>query len=78
MQQVFREISKLICFTVALLFPMGLWYLSGQNNAYLWFYGLSIVVIGMMFAHYENLEVADSAMEYIKNEHDEATQEAGE
>lgn len=57
---------------------MGLWYLSGQNNAYLWFYGLSIVVIGMMFAHYESLEVADSAMEYIKNEHDEATQEAGE
>ena len=78
MQQVFREISKLICFTVALLFPMGLWYLSDQNNAYLWFYGLSIVVISMMFAHYESLEVADSAMKYIKNEHDEATQEAGE
>ena len=78
MQQVFREISKLICFTVALLFPMGLWYLSGQNNVYLWFYGLSIIVISMMFAHYESLEVADSAMKYIKNEHDEATQEAGE
>ena len=78
MQQVFREISKLICFTVALLFPMGLWYLSGQNNAYLWFYGLSILVISLMFAHYESLEVTDSAMKYIKREQDEATQEAGE
>lgn len=78
MQQVFREISKLICFTVALLFPMGLWYLSGQNNAYLLFYGLSVVVISMMFMHYENLEVADSVAEHIKNRHDETTQETGE
>lgn len=78
MQQVFREISKLICFTVALLFPMGLWYLSGQNNAYLLFYGLSVILISMMFAHYEHLEVADSAAEYIKDTHNETTQEAGE
>lgn len=56
---------------------MGLWYLSGQNNAYLLFYGLSVILISMMFAHYEHLEVADSAMEYIKNGHDETTQEAG-
>ena len=70
MQQVFREISKLICFTVALLFPMGFWYLSGQNNAYLLFYGLSIILISMMFAH--------SIAEHIKNGHDETTQEAGE
>ena len=78
MQQVFREISKLICFTVALLFPMGLWYLSGQNNAYLLFYGLSVIIISMMFTHYENLEVSDSVAEHIKNRHDETTQETDE
>ena len=78
MQQVFREISKLICFTVALLFPMGLWYISGQNNAYLLFYGLSVIIISMMFTHYENLEVADSVAEHIKNRHDETTQETDE
>lgn len=78
MQQVFREISKLICFTVALLFPMGLWYLSGQNNGYLLFYGLSVILISMMFAHYENLEIADSVAEHTKNGHDETTQETCE
>ena len=78
MQQVFREISKLICFTVALLFPMGLWYISGQNNAYLLFYGLSVIIISMMFAHYENLEVSDSVAEHIKNRHNETTQETDE
>ena len=78
MQQVFREISKLICFTVALLLPMGLCYISGQNNAYLLFYGLSVIIISMMFTHYENLEVADSVAEHIKNRHDETTQETDE
>lgn len=78
MQQVFREISKLICFTVALLFPMGFWYLSNQNNVYLLFYAISVIVISMMFAHYENLEVADSIAKHIKNGHDETTQETDE
>lgn len=69
---IIREISKLSMFTILWLFPIFLarW---NENNNYLWFFILSLIVTVGVFSHYEDLERLESHNHF--NEEEDGTNE---
>lgn len=60
MKYLIRELSKFLMFAISVIFPIALWSMSGQNNAYLWFYIVSALLVIQMFSHFETLEKIDA------------------
>ena len=69
MKQIFRELSKLCMFTIIIGFPLWLSYWN-RNNNYLWLFILSLVLLFMIFNHYEDLEQIDNFYEKMEDEED--------
>lgn len=70
MKYILREMAKLAMFILLWGFPLLLAYLF-KSNDYLWFLIVSVIVTGMMFSHYEDLEKIDMLMYKDDSEEDE-------
>lgn len=70
--RIFRELSKLVMFTLILGFPMYLSRITG-NYGYLWLLILSLILMVGMFSHYEDLEKIDKLAELTKENDEQDT-----
>lgn len=71
MKYLIRELSKFLMFAISVIFPIVLWSMSGQNNAYLWFYIVSALLVIQMFSHFETLEKIDAFTQTQNTKQDE-------
>lgn len=57
--KIIREISKLIIFIILWGFPLVLsrW---NEDNSFLWFFALTVIVTAGVFSHYETLDKVDN------------------
>lgn len=71
MVHIIREVSKLLMFAITWTFPLLLsrW---NENNEFLWFFILSLIITVGIFSHYEDLEEIDNEIyNGIYNEDDD-------
>lgn len=70
--RIFRELSKLVMFTLIFGFPLYL-ARTTSNYGYLWFLILSFILLVGMFSHYEDLEKIDRFTELAKDNNEQDT-----
>ena len=70
--RIFRELSKLVMFTLILGFPVYLARVTG-NYGYLWLLVFSLILLVGMFSHYEDLEKIDRLTELTKENDEQDT-----
>lgn len=61
MKYIIREVGKLCMFVLIWGLPVLLSHLN-ENNNFLWFFILSLIVNVGMFQHYEDLEKLDNSI----------------